>query len=310
MVRTLSTLLLGALLAGSAPHGAPTLPESTRRVVAGGVDSLGRATLARDVVLEPRTTVPPDVPQAALDARLAGRVTVRARVTQWGTVDSVVAISGDPRLRAAAMDAVRWYVYAPQAEPAWTLATITIDGREETDPLGVDILGLIRDAERDGRWRDALEAYTGALRRLDQHPTLRNPWALRLRAVRTAARLGGPGSPGGSIELKAIATRVQQQRTVARAAHADLVADFETCLQAAPWWGEVYQWEAASLLGCGRSSDAIRDLLLFRVACPDSVSRERAERALAGIAAGDTVVVGERLKREGRQFEAKDETSN
>ena len=70
-----------------------------------------------------------------------------------------------------------------------------------------------------------------------------------------------------------------------------------------PWWDEPYQWDAASLIGCGRTQDAIRALLVFRAATRDPESRRRADRALAGIAAGDSLMVGEMLKREGRKFE-------
>ena len=251
----------------------------------------------------PLSTVPADIPQAALDAKLRGDVVVRLRVSRLGVVDSTTVVSGDERLRASALDAARWYLYAPRPAPAWTTTTITIDGTEETDPLPLDILAMAREAEDTGDFRAALEVWAGALNRCGTHPTLRNAWAIRGRIAGAQQRLPAMPTPLGESYGSAIAARVEQQRTVSRGAHAELVLKFEDAQRNLPWWDEPYQWDAASLLGCGRSQDAIRTLLIFRAATRDSTSRHRADRAITGIAAGDSIMVGEMLKREGRQFD-------
>jgi TonB family protein len=258
------------------------------------------------IALTPLTTVPADVPQEALDARLRGDVVVRVRVSRLGVVDSASVASGDPRLRRSALDAARWYLYAPRREPAWSTVTVTIDGTEEAEPLPLDVLGMAREAERAGDAPAALIAWAGVLNRCGRHPTIRNAWAIREHIVALQRSLPKQPPISGGSPRDAMAARLQQQRVVSRAEHADLVQRFETAQLNLAWWDELYQWDAASLLGCGRSQDAIRSLLLFRAATRDSVSRVRADRALAGIAAGDTVAVGERLKLEGRKLEVEE----
>jgi hypothetical protein len=244
-----------------------------------------------------------DVPQAALDARLKGDVVLRLRVSRLGLVDSVRVVSGDARLRTPALAAARWYLYSAQPRPVWTTTTITIDGTVESEPLPLDVMGMARTAERAGNFQAALDAWAGVLNRCGTHPTIRNPWAIRERIARLERTMAVPPPLRGESQGYAIAARIEQQRTVASAAHAELVKKFEDAQRDLPWWDEPYQWDAASLVGCGRSQDAIRTLMIFRAATRDTASRRLADRALAGIAAGDTVVVGEMLKKEGRRFE-------
>ncbi len=288
MARSLpSTLALAALAAATfvtAPAGASTPPHAAAHLV-------------------PRSTVTADVPQTALDAKLKGDVVVRLHVSRLGIVDSALVLTGDERLGPAALAAARWYLYAPQARPQWTTATITIDGTVEDDPMPLDILAMARETEGSGETLAAIDVWAGALNRCGTHPTIRNPWAIRAHIAELQQRLPAMPVPQGESQGRAIGARVQQQRTVSRAEHAELVAKFEDAQRSMPWWDEPYQWDAASLLGCGRSQDAIRTLLVFRAATRDSLSRRRADRALAGIAAGDTVVVGEMLKKEGGQFD-------
>jgi TonB family protein len=253
--------------------------------------------------LLPLSTVPADVPQAALDARLKGDVVVRVHVSRLGLVDSASVVSGDARLREAAVAAARWYLYAPQPAPAWTTTTVAIDGTVEAEPLPLDILAMAREAEHAGDFRASLDAWAGALNRCGTHPTIRNPWAIREHVAELQQHLPAAPELLGESRGTAVAARVRQQRTVSRAEHAELVLKFEDAERNLPWWDELYQWDAASLVGAGRSQDAIRALLVFRAATRDSASRHRADRAIAGIAAGDTVMVGEMLKKEGRQFE-------
>ena len=309
----LAALALAALVAtaptahSAAPAGAPVMPEMQRQLLAGGIDSLGRAHMAAPASaaasLTPLSTVLADVPQAALDARLKGDVVVRVRVSRLGLVDSARVVSGDARLRAPALAAARWYLYAAQPRPEWTTVTITIDGTVDSEPLALDVIGMARDAERAGHFQAALDAWAGVLNRCGTHPTIRNPWAIREHIAEVQRRMPVEPPLRGESQGYAVAARIEQQRTVARAAHADLVKKFEDAQRDLPWWDEPYQWDAASLIGAGRSQDAIRTIVIFRAATRDTASYRRANRALAGIAAGDTVMVGEMLKQEGRKFE-------
>jgi hypothetical protein len=256
--------------------------------------------------LVPRSTVPADVPVAALQQGITGDVEVAARVDTRGLVDSVRATRGDALLRASAMDAVRWYVYPPQPRPVWTTATVHIDGRVDADPLPFDVRAMALEAEARGDWRGALDAWTGVANRAGKHPAYQNPWAPRLRIMRLEAKLPPPDGLRGPAVSDATGARVTQQRSMARAEHEDLVEKFESVLRSMPGWAEVYQWEAASLLGCGRRDDAMRALEIFRAGSRDSASLAIADRALAGIVAGDTIGVAEMLKKEGRQFDSEE----
>ncbi len=245
---------------------------------------------------------PVDVPKAALDARLRGTVTVRARVNRLGLVDSVRVLAGDSRLREAAATSARWWIFAPPPAPVWTTLSIDVDGRQEADPLTPDVFAIERDALRRGAPWEAITACSGELQRLGQHPRIQNEWAIRDRAIRLARRtpperLHVPGA----LMFPCQNARGRQARTLASADHADLVATFDKALLVCPWWADGYQWRAASLLQCGRGIDAMRTLVLFRDAATDTAARSLADRSLAMLAAGDSLGASQLLIREGVQ---------
>lgn len=257
---------------------------------------------AASVPLEPILSVTPDVPQAALDAGFAGKVVLQLRVAPAGYVDSVRVTSGDARLRAAALAAARWHIYAPQSSPVWTSLTIAIDGATESEPLNPDVVALAQEAEAAGDWRNALDAWTGALARLGTHPSLLNEWAIREHAVR-AARHVKPYPPApGDTQTGARGARIHQARVVARVQHEDLVGIFDNTVRVAPWWGEPYLWRAASLTGCGRSREAVRSLRFYLMCNPDSAGTAVANLAMTSISAGDSLIACEMLKKHAQVF--------
>jgi hypothetical protein len=282
-----------ALVALAVPAVARFSPVAAAEVTARSV-----AASAPTVV----SAIPVDVPQAALDAHVFGRVEVRARVEPWGLPDSVIAVAGDPRLRRAAEASVRWWVFTRPAKPAWTTVHVDIDGRVEFPPLRPDVLGLAHAAEAAGDLPQAVDLWIGALTRVGKHPTLRNGWAIREHIAHLVAKMKSPPHIGGVITSPAIEARYHQQKAVARVAHEDLLPAFNRVIDEAPWWGEPYEWRAASLLGAGRSDEALRSLRMYRLIAPDSLAHPLSDRAFAGIAAGDTVQVSEMLKHEGKQF--------
>lgn len=271
-----------------------------------GTSLAAAAEVTAHAVAPPAPTVvsaiPVDVPQAALDAHVAGRVEVRARVEPWGLPDSVIAVAGDPRLRRAAEASVRWWVFTRPAKPAWTTVHVDIDGRLDFPPLRPDVLGLAHAAEAAGDLPQAVDLWIGALTRVGKHPTLRNGWAIREHIAHLVARMKSTPHAGGAITSPAIEARYHQQKAVARVSHEDLLPAFNRAVNEAPWWGEPYAWWSASLLGAGRSDDALRALRMYQLIAPDSIARPLAARAFAGIAAGDTVRVSEIMKHEGKQF--------
>lgn len=261
----------------------------------------GAATLP---VLDPVLTVAPDVPQAALDAQLTGRVVLSVRVSRAGLVDSVRVTSGDERLRAAAVGAARWTVFAPQPAPVWTTLTLSIDGRLEPEPLNPDVLGMAREAEAANDGANALVAWTGALRRLGTHPSIANEWVIRERTLGIARRYPAvAGVPGETAGL-ARGARTEQERVVASARHADLVAKWDEALAVAPWWPDPYLWRAGSLAACGRSAEARRSLRFYQLGATDSTGRWLAATALQMIAGGDSLGASELIKKRAQTFNA------
>ena len=297
-------VLLTAPPLATADDAHPALPAATRDVLAGGIDSLGRAHLARAGAAELAviSRVPADAPQAALDAKLAGEVRVRVRVQRDGLPDSAVAVSGDPRLRGSAAAAARWWIFAPPPRVTWTTVTVPVDGREPAEPLVPDVLAIARANERAGDWQGAIDAWVGALARVGRTPLLRNEWAIREHTVRLAQRMKGMPRISGEMAGTATAARGQQGHLVTGEDHERLAHEIDEALDVAPWWADAYEWRAASLANCGRGNDAMRSLELFRIGSRDSADRALAERGLAGLAAGDTVATAALLVREGRQF--------
>lgn len=83
-------------------------------------------------VMEDRLTESriPIYPESAKDNGIGGRVVLQAFISKAGTVAHVRAISGDPALRAAAIDAVRKWRYEPyliNGHPVGVATTVTVN---------------------------------------------------------------------------------------------------------------------------------------------------------------------------------------
>lgn len=275
---------------------------STLALVLAAALALAARIGATSMPPQPVLAVAPDVPQAALDARFAGRLMLQLHVNRLGLVDSVRVKTGDARLHAAAIDAARWAVYEPGQPPFWTTLAMQIDGKVEAEPLNPDVLAMAREAELANDWANALVAWTGALQRLGTHPSLTNEWSLREHALRVASHFKTmPGVPGETAAL-ARGARTAQERAVASAKHADLVASWDKVLAVAPWWTDVYLWRAGSLAACGRSAEARRSLKFYQLGPADSTGRWLAATALQMLAAGDSLGASELIKKRAQSF--------
>ncbi|HEV2106616.1 MAG TPA: energy transducer TonB, partial [Candidatus Eisenbacteria bacterium] len=246
--------------------------------------------------------VPADYPAAAVPHHLRGSVEVRARVDATGMVSEVRVTRGGPPLAAAAADAVRWYVFRPATAggrpvAAWTSVAVPFaPPAEDPPPLSPDPRALALDAERRGAWREAMDAWTGALERVGSHPAYRNPWAIQAAALRAAARQPHWPVVPADARLQAHEAWDLAQRTTASVALAANAKEFTDALRIAPWFGDCYRWLACALAGSGRRYDAMRALRLYAQAAPDSGAAGRAATALRQLAAGDTLSASETLK--------------
>ena len=279
----------------------PAVPALLAIALLAGVPAAsGRAETAPEPA--PLSTVPADVPQALLDAGQNARVSVRARITPTGMVDSTVALGGDPQARASAAAAVRWWIFPARTQPPWTQVTVELDGSSRAPAPRPDVLAMARDAEHAGDTSGAMLAWVGALGRVGRYPSIQNEWAIREHIARLRTRLKQPPVVSGNTTTPAIIARIKQQRVLASAEHAEVVDALDKTLLVAPWWDDPYQWRAASEAGCGRVYDAMRSLRMLHLVSADTAMRARADRGIAGLAAGDTLAVSQMLKLEGRQF--------
>lgn len=271
-----AALLAGALVA--APRAATAPPAAA---------PAGRAVLL---------TAPADLPPGMLGRKVSAEIAVRVLVSPSGLVDSAKAVAGDERLRAPAEAAARWWVFAPAGESEWTMVTVPVAAGEDAEPLHPDVIALARESEADGDFQTALASWVGALNRLGMNPTVLNEWSIREHAIALARRITPAAPPGDALAGTARGARAQQLRTVARAGHMDLVAQFDHALLRAPWWDEPYLWRAGSLAGCGRTAEAMRSLRAYRLASADSAGVAFAGRMIDRLAAADTVGVCEAIK--------------
>lgn len=241
-------------------------------------------------------TVPADLPPALLGEAVAAKLTVRVAVSPEGLVDSAVAVAGDARLRASAEAAARWWVFTPAARPATLTVSVPVEAARDAADLRPDVLAMARESEAHGDLPTALAAWVGALARVGTSPTVANEWAIREHAIALARRMSPPPPLPNVVWGPARGARGQQLRTVARAKHVELVAQFDTALREAPWWDEPYLWRAGSLAGCGRTAEALRSLRAYRLASTDTAGIAFAERLMSRLAAADTIGVCEAVK--------------
>lgn len=241
-------------------------------------------------------TAPADLPPAQLRKSVAATVGVRVLVSAEGLVDSARAVSGDPSLRPSAEAAARWWVFAPGERREWVAVTVPFSAGADAVPLHPDVIAMARDAERAGDLPAALASWVGALNRLGTSPVVSNEWTIREHTFSIARRISPPPMPGGAIAARARGARNSQLRTVARAEHLDLVAQFDTALLAAPWWPEPYLWRAGSLAGGGQAAEAMRSLRAYRMASGDTAGVAFAGRLIPRLAAGDNLGVCEAIK--------------
>lgn len=247
---------------------------------------------AREVLL----AVPADLPPALLGEKVSAKLAVRVHVTAAGLVDSARAVSGDPRLRASAEASARWWVFAPAAADGPLTVTVPVAAERDAEGLRPDVLAMARESEAHGDLPTALAAWVGALGRVGTSPVTSNEWAIREHTMALARRMSPPPRLPNAVWGPVRAARGQQLRTVARARHLELVAQFDAALLSAPWWDEPYLWRACSLAGCGRTAEALRSLRAYRLASADTGGVAFAGRLIDRLAAADTVGVCEAIK--------------
>jgi hypothetical protein len=217
-------------------------------------------------------------------------------VDRHGTARDVRVRKRGTPFDSAAVDAVRWWLFDPIPLSAWTRVTVDARPPAGADPVVPDVLALAADAEARGDTRGALDAWTGALGRVGAHPSLRNEWVMREHVLRLAAASGTPPAVPIAVSGQARGARNLMQRNIARASNADYAQTLDKVLRAAPWYADAYRWRAAARAASGQRAGAMRDVLCYRLAVRDSANRALADRALAMLAAGDTLGANSLLK--------------
>jgi len=238
---------------------------------------------------------------AMLSQKSAHTVEMQVLVDSCGQVREVRVRHGGTPFDSAAVDAVRWWWFMPvraagKGLATWTRLSVDIQSPADTEPLVPDVMALALDAESRGDLRGAIEAWSGVLARVGVHPSLGDEWSVRERILRLAARLPEPLPVPQAADGRARGARNLMQRSVARADNCDYAKRLDESLMIAPWYTNAYRWRAAARAACGQRAGALRDAACYRIAAPDSVSRALADRAIALIAAGDTLTANSILK--------------
>ena len=223
------------------------------------------------------------------------------RVDALGVPRELRVAHGGTPYDSAAVDAVRWWLFdpakrGPAAVPAWVGVTVTAAPPVDADPLVPDVLALAATSEARGDTRGAIDAWTGALARANDHASLRNEWAMRERILRLAAASPTPPAIPVQFTGPARGARNLMQRNIARANNADYAHTLDGVLRAVPWYVDAYRWRAAARAASGQRDGAMRDVLCYRIGVADSANRALADRALAMLAVGDTLGANSLLK--------------
>jgi hypothetical protein len=292
------SFLLAALLI---PAAGATVSYKPRPAVSGSCPPLDGP--AADTPPRPRDTIGLDFTADMLAASDTATVSVCALVDSLGIVRQARVELGDTPYDSAAVDAVHWWQFAParlkgRAVQARVSVAVLVRPPQDADPLVPDVQALAIAAESEGRTRDALDAWTGALARTGLHPALGNEWVIRERILRLAASMGTPPALSIDVRGRAIGAHNRMLRDMSRATNADLAKTLDGVLLEAPWYASAYRWRASARAASGQRAGAIRDVLCYQISAPDSAGRAVADRALVALATGDTLTALTLLKHE------------
>ncbi len=97
-------------------------------------------------------------------------------------------------------------------------------------------------------------------------------------------------------EASALGTHELMLRNIARGENEGYAAALDDVLREAPWYADAYRWRASARAASGQRDGAVRDVLCYRLAVRDSSERALADRALAALAAADTIAALTMLK--------------
>lgn len=279
-MRTPLRPVLVALLAALAlPHASLAAPADSSGLVLLGLPPAGLPASVR--------RAPAELPvRVWIDAR--GLVT-RAEVARS---------SGSRAYDSSAVAAARWAVFrAPGSERTHTLfVRPESTSAQPLRPID-DAIAHAVAAERRGDWAAACDYWLGAVGRVGSHPEFANAWAIYERAILAARRL--PKPPRLPVKYLQAMVRAEgmAERTLSDQSHRDLLAQVGPIVKAAPWHAAGWRMMASSEAGLGNVADAARALQCWRLAANDSVTSQRADAALARLAAGDLLGTSSALRR-------------
>src|SRR5262249_3742377 len=145
------------------------------------------------------------------------------------------------RLTAAALESARWWLFSrPRRDgrpaTARVLVHVPVHVPANGDPLAPGVVAMAGASEARGGGRRGIDAWSGALARVGEHPALANEWAIRARVIALAARLPRPPEVPMMTEAAARSTHNLMDRNIARALNADYAAKLDGVLKDAPWY--------------------------------------------------------------------------
>jgi hypothetical protein len=249
-----------------------------------------------------RSSVPADDTRPEARRARADTVQVRVQVDTLGLVTGAEMADAKAAPHAGALAAVRWWVFEPARSggrpvAATAVVPVPLAADPEPEPMRPDVLALAREAERRGAWAEALDYRLGVIGRIGDHCGLHDLWSARAEVVRVAQRMTPAPEPPTTAQRPVLGALQAMDRTLARVVSEEQRRTIDGALAIAPWHLDAYRALAMACANSGARDEAMRALRLWREGVRDSTARARATRALAALAAGDTLAAFTILQR-------------
>jgi len=215
------------------------------------------------------TRVSPAYPPEALKAGVQGTVVLSVLVGRDGLVKDTRVTTSIPALDAAAVTAVRQWVFKPARN----------DGKSVAVWASLPIKFTLHGAAVNPT-RAAFDSSWVLLRHAGPKPPSEADAVLRERIIRLALALSPPLDVSDAARQHFRRANVVLDSSSTPAAAALALGELAAALNEAPWWPDAYYESAALLEKVGRPADAAVALDLYLVADPKSTRWETVRRKL------------------------------
>jgi TonB family protein len=272
----LAAILLAAAWAAAPPAGAQVGTPSWDGTTEEPLPAYG-STIYVEKLPEAVHRVEPTLPDLAREAGVTGTVVVWTLVGKDGRVKDARVVESIPLLDAAAVAAVRQWVFRP-AQSNGLPVTLWVEVPVRFGPGSGTSGGVGPIEPRRAFVAEVMELQAGGPR----VPSAANS-AQRRRIVLDALALEPPPIVPETARAGLERGRHARERCGCRDSTLVAVDRFTAALHEAPWWGEAYQRLGEALLRLDRRDEALVCLDLCLLTGPEPRDRERIEKQIAGL---------------------------